>query len=579
MRLFGRGLVRLAGFTCVVAAACLPARIAAADTNPPNPSPSPAASPAAPASPAPTASLIPDATARLPFGASNGTAKLVLLVGGLTAATKSKSDPTNLKDVGGADTAVDKIDFKPISEGTTTRIFELDLAVKNLPRNATQTRTLSFTVAGSDKQLAYTLTNVSVTTYALSLKAPPSGIALERGAWLPVSAIVGPLALSGVKLLPTSVIEKNTRRPLTAPALQLCQDMNRNASPLPNSDPNWKPNGPCDGGKGLALAPNATSVLWIGPADSVGTYENQNITITSDQKPEGETTALSFFVSAWWLKLWGVVVIFIGVVAAWVPTVYVRGRLAREQAYLPVLAVRETIEQLQTGFATTPATFDVHKTRDRLAEQYAKLDDTQLQKNGLPALVASPFAVPGAPTVEQFRQYVQGVSDWATVLATTVSALLYIISKWSSAPDDTARATLKALIAQLDDIAGAGPLPAPPIDDVRKQVAVIRGKADQALTPLQALSLGRPPTPTERAEQQIRVDIAVIGVLSWVYIGIVTTVLGAYVLVYSPAGAGFGTVLDYLIAFFWGLGLPAASQLTTATTSTVSSAFKVTPPA
>lgn len=569
---FGLGswsIVGLAGVICVLGAACLPSPARAAGAPGPTPTPAP-----------PTASLIPDATAHLRFGETEGKPKLMLIVAGISDKAAGKPDPVGLIDITASETTVGPIAFKLIASGATSRVYELELSVKGLPRNATQTRTLAFTVGGGDKQLTYTLTNVSAFSYGLTLKPPPAGAALDRGAWIPVGAVVGALPLTGVKLLQSVVIEKNTKRPLTKPRLQLCLDPGSDAQPNPQSDPKWKPAGPCDNGQGVDLAANKDVRLWLGPADAVGTYENQAVTIASDQKLEGELATLTFFVSSWGHKALGVFFILLGVAVAWVPMVYVRGRLSRDQAYLPVFAVRETLEQLDDALRTKVKAFDVKQTRDRIQEQHDKLDDKELKKNGLPALVASPFAIPGAPDVEKFRQYVQAVSDWAAVLAVTESALLYIQSKWDDGFDDATKTNLKTFAKALDDIAGGGPLPAPPLADIRTKVAAIRAQAAAAVTPV---TTGRSPLPsatvTERAEQQIRVDIAVLSILSWIFIGIVTTVVGAYALVYSPAGAGFGTVADYLIAFFWGLGLPTASQLSTATTSTVSSTFKVTPPA
>lgn len=76
-----------------------------------------------------------------------------------------------------------------------------------------------------------------------------------------------------------------------------------------------------------------------------------------------------------------------------------------------------------------------------------------------------------------------------------------------------------------------------------------------------------------RKPEILRVDIARLGVLSWLFIFLATTGAGAYILVFSGANAGFGTPLDYLLCLLWGLGLPAGAQLMNATTSTISSTF------
>ncbi|MEJ0091897.1 MAG: hypothetical protein WDN46_00165 [Methylocella sp.] len=80
------------------------------------------------------------------------------------------------------------------------------------------------------------------------------------------------------------------------------------------------------------------------------------------------------------------------------------------------------------------------------------------------------------------------------------------------------------------------------------------------------------------AYQRLTVEIANTSLLAWALFAVPATALGAYVVVL--ANTGFGLAADFLLCFFWGVGLPiGAQQLTQSTTiSTAASALGVTVP-
>jgi len=79
--------------------------------------------------------------------------------------------------------------------------------------------------------------------------------------------------------------------------------------------------------------------------------------------------------------------------------------------------------------------------------------------------------------------------------------------------------------------------------------------------------------------RQLQLQVANLNRAMWVTVLILTTGVGAALLVLTGANAaGFGTTEDFVRCVLWGLGLSAGSQLTSASTSTVMAAFAVPKP-
>jgi hypothetical protein len=72
----------------------------------------------------------------------------------------------------------------------------------------------------------------------------------------------------------------------------------------------------------------------------------------------------------------------------------------------------------------------------------------------------------------------------------------------------------------------------------------------------------------------MRLRIALDGLFAWGFIGSVTALAGAYILVLT--NTGFGTPLDLLGCLLWGLGLPSGTMLASATTGSIATTFNVT---
>jgi hypothetical protein len=77
--------------------------------------------------------------------------------------------------------------------------------------------------------------------------------------------------------------------------------------------------------------------------------------------------------------------------------------------------------------------------------------------------------------------------------------------------------------------------------------------------------------------ERLTLEIASTSLWVWALFAVLATALGAYVVVLS--NTGFGLSADFLLCFFWGVGVPiGAQQLAQSTTVSAGSALGVAVP-
>ncbi len=501
------------------------------------------------------ASLV-EPIARIDYGKSSGTAQLTLELEALSAAQVEQADLLGpLTDTGSDATKVRvarALELQP--RGASTRYYVLDLAVSDLPANASQKRFLRFTVDGADELVAYTLTNTAAATFSWTPRAVPA-IALAPGDAIPLSIAVGPVPATGVKAVQTALIENVGKTPIAADGLVLCRTPK-----------------PCDG-KGIDLPPLSPNQLWLVAVGGPGQYGG-SVTVAANEKPEGDAVAMTVYSSSLAYKLGGVAVIFAGVVLAWYFTFYVRSRLNRDQLLVPVASLVATLDRLSSRLVKRPSA-QAPNTAAKIADLKTNvLSLTALEQQGLPAAVPTPWTSPTAPPLSAYQTYVQAASDWVTALTIVVGGIERAVDMdpSGSKPQATADAVgrLDALVT--GSIApAAGTLSAGVEDILGKLRAEVSSAGIRKLAPDRA----SPRSAQLPSLQMLQLDVRRLGSSAWLFIAAATTLVGAYVLVFSAAGAGFGTPVDYLVCLLWGFGLPTGSTLAGSTTSTVTTAFNV----
>jgi hypothetical protein len=277
-------------------------------------------------------------------------------------------------------------------------------------------------------------------------------------------------------------------------------------------------------------------------------------------------------------KSWGVVVILVGVILAWVTTVFVRARINRDQALLPVAVLQQKLQAITQDLGSIPKVLQdcVPDTQKALAAIIAdlttdKLDSLQLLPPSVPAI--SPSTTP-AGALQTFLQTKSQVVDNLDVIVTGIKAA----GALAIPALPTARLeALRTLVSNIDQLSASLPQPS---DTLRTNIQALfnawnAGPQAQVVgAPSQLLAMpdGRP-----LSVIHIRMEIQRITLLFWAMWGGLSVITGFIVLVMP--NAGFGTVADYLRCFLWGFGLPVAGQgLQTLTMSSVNSQLGVTLP-
>ncbi len=308
-----------------------------------------------------------------------------------------------------------------------------------------------------------------------------------------------------------------------------------------------------------------------------GQFEG-SVTLASDEKPEGDKINMNVWVTSLWRQAAGVCVILAGVCVNLLVTVFVRNRISRNQLLRPAAVLNSSLDRLieVTKQVNLPSNVDKSPVFNKISDQRKALDYTVLEDQGLPPAAVSPWPA-SADTVDNYRRHVQTVSNWVGVLEVVVlDGLVGVGDRWSRASNAGKAKELNDALDQILVLIAFSV--APPLDAVRKSVSEALDKLDKLLLTNEALLEGdheQRIRPTRKSAEELRVETAILSHVGWLFLIVATTLAGAYVLVFSTSAAGFGTPLDYLLCLAWGIGLPAAGQLTQATTSTVASNFGI----
>lgn len=379
-----------------------------------------------------------------------------------------------------------------------------------------------------------------------------SGMAIDVHEKIPVTVSVGPVQASNVRILQSALLEGTTKRPLLDGTICLSQT---------------------DCGSVVTIPANKAQTLWLGTRGQPGTYSG-SLTLASDEQPSGRTIAsFTVYVSSLSYKLVGVVCIALGVVVAWLLTTVVRNELNARQLLLPISVLKVTLEQL--GKAIADAKIAAPNTKGKIADLLLNgLSIETLRANGFPPEIPLPWTPLPNSSANVYQSYVQGISEWVTDLTVITDgfrkALTYVLA--GNAANEQA---VVACIAQIDLLSGSICAPSP--RDLQAKINLQLSTLQQTLAALPALAahtIGGAqvllPTPG-----QLQMSIDRLSFAAWAWILVVTILVGAYVLIFSANGSGFGTPGDFLICFFWGVGLPSGAALLQSTTGSVSTTFGV----
>ncbi|MCM2310699.1 MAG: hypothetical protein NDI84_04775 [Steroidobacteraceae bacterium] len=385
--------------------------------------------------------------------------------------------------------------------------------------------------------------------FTWTVKALPV-VTRSPGEPVPVSIVVGPVPATGVVVMQSALVERISRRPLAPGGMRLCPTASQDCV-----------------GQPLSLPANGAAALWLWGADGVGVFEG-TVTLAAREKPEGDAVTMTVNSSSGQHKGWGVAAILASIGLTWLLTVFVRNRANRAQLLLPAAIALRTLSAIRMQVEARVPELPAPKVLHRLEDIEQQLSLPVLQANGLPASV--PWSGPPAgSTVDAYRKHVQAQNDWLLALSILVREGLQPAGDLWEHTDDGARGQIRAAVMAMDGLSQA--VVAPTADALRLALKGIFA----AMTAGAKNGPPRAPAAQVGTPEQLLVQIAGLGAAGWVFLLLVTTLGGAYILVLGPAGAGFGTITDYAQCCLWGAGMPAGAQLMQSTTASIATSFGV----
>jgi hypothetical protein len=482
-------------------------------------------------------------------GQSSASTTFKIKIEGTIAAEQTCAKDLQVSDGGTPDPPKVVLLFKStdLESAPASLVCLITTSVTGLPYNTSQPRTLSVAWDGAITTFEYTLTNKIDTPFTWTLKTPATQ-RLTGDEPIAISVLVGERPVTNVKLAMVSLLEQSRKTNLASGGFRLC----KNAA------------GTCEPVTSITAADPST--MWLksdGKRADAGHFVG-TVLLTCREKPEGESVVLDLYettVCAWF---WGGLAIFVGVVGAWLISTWARGRFNRDQLMVPVLALREHLEEIEATLAQAPTAVSAILTRTRAEVDSLEeaLSDQSLAKNNLVPVVATPVFAGSAANLVDFRAFIDKTDQRIAVLSAVVKDGLSVA--WDQLASNSAANAQQAVtdaIRTIDALVVVGG-PAPALSSVVGGIAAALQTLAAGLAALQVNSRSgaRPlaATPSATEYQRLTLEMRTISHLAWAFNLIVTTLVGIFALVLP--NLGFGIVTDYFACVLWGFGIPLGLQ-------------------
>lgn len=512
-------------------------------------------------------------------GPARSQGKLILVLDGPDAA--SLAAPDMVKDVRDYDVAAPAppiVQFgtpKQLSSaGPTQQRWLLPFAVEGMPENAELTRYVTMKIGEANWTLEYQLKSAAASWKVAPLPAQSRAISGTDAVPLNI-AIEGQLPVQGLRLAQMEFIDQTTMQRLADGKLALCTG--------PDQCRNQPITLPAPGGTvwlAAELDRDGKRVSFA-PGKYVGT-----LMLASHGKLETEVANLTIYVSdpAW--KILGLLTIAAGVGCAFYFIKFLRERLSRSQLLLAPVRLRQSVDRLRIRLKALQAVAPAPEVLEKLDTVDAALSDDALEANGLPPVIPRPWGDVEGPGPEVYNAYVEGQAAWLRMLGSLIGDGLEVLVSMRSSQTDMSETQTRAFSAAWNSIDQAARVTG--VQDATRTDATIKeavAEFDKTLTKPAMPAPGMPGTtasskapPTKpagtgqpRSPDLIRMRISADSRLGWWFIGTVTILGGAYLLIID--NFGFGTPRDFLVCLLWGAGLPATTIVASSTTSSIATSL------
>jgi hypothetical protein len=448
----------------------------------------------------------------------------------------------------------------PLPASGTQRRWILPFTVFSMPAGMTLTRYVSFKIDGAEWALAYKLVSPAAVPTSWTVKpvstSARSLLKNDQKSGLPIIvAVTGNQPIKDVQVA-TDPLEKDLKHPMSKGGWRLCKTPTGHA---------------CEP---VTLPGAGMHKLWVLPAVEnelqEGKYEVV-LTVASADKPAGESVSLTVNVSSYAMQLAGLVALACGCILAIYTTSFLRTRLQRDEMLEPAVRLREAHDKLLQALDLADAGGAASNVRALLGKVNGDLQDGALEGVGLPKRFPALWTRPtDASRLDSFKRHVEAQAaclDAADALVS--SGIMALFSAWKSDGGTIAKQpALTNAITKIDALA-ISPLPTPSalLPLIAREVGafntVLGGGAGGG-----GAAAGQP-----RTLQELRMSVFRTTIAAWAILLLVTVLVGTYSLILL--NPGFGTCLDLVACFLWGMGLPTGAALAGATTATVATSLNV----
>jgi hypothetical protein len=318
-----------------------------------------------------------------------------------------------------------------------------------------------------------------------------------------------------------------------------------------------------------AIGPSDSRSLYLRMKGAANGSYSGNIVIRCDQKPEGDTIAVTANVTTTGAQGLGAGAVATGVFAYFLVVVVARRQLAKNSRKELALLLLEQVQELKKHAMLTVAK----------APEWARVKTAQAF-DGLASRLADTSLRPYMPELlntdakmDDFNAYLQSVGLQLDSLNIVVElGMSKIEQAWSVAgADANKQASVKSAV---DDLLA--------IPDGKITASDSKPKVDGILAKMNTAIGAAPAAGLNLSDVQLRLQHVWLATAGWtwlvllIWIG-VTLLTGVMAMVITKPG--FGTAVDYALCILWGFGLPAAgTQLNQLSASGIGSKLGITIP-
>ena len=307
---------------------------------------------------------------------------------------------------------------------------------------------------------------------------------------------------------------------------------------------------------------NVTHTVWLDVDNafvSDGIFAGV-VQLTTLPASDPTTVSLTIQQSRGCAQMIGVLMIVLGVTVAWFALAFGRGRVARNQALLPAVLLRQRASALLVEIdALDPKlTPQVVQTRREASTILSELTEVYLDAQGyLPPPIPSMNATP--PQTAAYQTHLQSMSSLLDGLETIVwIGIEPSAAKLPQVNTSSDLQQLQKLVSDLDALTATLPSTSQALQAAITPLLAAWHPAIVAQTAGYQSLVIKPGPGKQRSAFQLLAQIATVSIAFWIVWGTLSVLAGYLVLIATDGG--FGGSLDYIRCALWGFGLPVAGQ-------------------